>query len=87
MTADSWIIQSLGAENVRKSAEEAGRRRLRKALGVEGAAALSDDQLRFVANGLELRVFDLLDGDDTLAFVYSRVHGGRDTPVRIGNRQ
>src|ERR1017187_939329 len=29
----------------------------------------------------------LLDGDDTLAFVHSRVHGWRDTPVRIGNRQ
>jgi hypothetical protein len=29
----------------------------------------------------------LLDGDDTLALVYSRVHGRRDTPVRIGNRQ
>lgn len=64
MTADSWIIQSLGAEKVRKAVEEAGRRRLRKALGVEGAAAFSDHQLRFVANGLELRVFELLDGDN-----------------------
>jgi len=64
MTADSWIIQSLGAEKVRKAVEEAGRRRLRAALGVEGTAAFPDDQLRFVANGLELRVFDLLEGDD-----------------------
>lgn len=64
MTADSWIIQSLGAEKVRKAVEEAGRRRLRNALGVATAGEFPDDQLRFVANGLELRVFDLLEGDD-----------------------
>jgi len=64
VTADSWIIQSLGAEKVRKAVEEAGRRRLRNALGVAGAGEFPDDQLRFVANGLELRVFDLLEGDD-----------------------
>jgi len=64
VTADSWIIQSLGAEKVRKAVEEAGRRRLRKALGVAAAGGFPDDQLRFVANGLELRVLDLLEGDD-----------------------
>lgn len=64
MTADSRIIQSLGAEKVRKALEEAGRRRLRNALGVAGAGEFPDDQLRFVANGLELRVFELLDRDN-----------------------
>ena len=64
MTADSWIIQSLGAKKVRKAVEEAGLRRLGNALGVAGAGEFPDDQLRFVANGLELRVFDLLEGDD-----------------------
>lgn len=89
MTAESWIIQSLGAENVRKSAEEAGRRRLRKALGVEGAASFSDDQLRFVANGLELRVFDMLDADDAEvlqiaaaeAFQVARSLTGPEVPI------
>lgn len=64
MTADSWIIQSLGAEKVRKAVEEAGRRRLRNVLGLVGVGEFPDDQLRFVANGLELRVFDLLEGDN-----------------------
>jgi len=64
VTADSWIIQSLGAENVRRAVEEAGRRRLRHALGVEAVGEYPDDQLRFVANGLELRVFELLEGDN-----------------------
>ena len=64
MTADSWIIQSLGAEKIRRAVEEAGRRRLHRALGVEGAQEFPDDQLRFVANGLELRIFELLDGDN-----------------------
>ncbi|MBI2566066.1 MAG: DEAD/DEAH box helicase [Candidatus Schekmanbacteria bacterium] len=64
MTADSWIIQALGGEKVRKAVEEAGRRRLRNALGVDGAGEFPDDELRFVANGLELRVFGLLEGDN-----------------------
>lgn len=64
MTADSWILQSLGAEKIAGAAEEAGRRRIRRALSVEDARKLTDEQLRFVAHGLELRVFDLLEGDD-----------------------
>ncbi len=67
MTADSWILQSLGVEKVRKATEEAGRRRLQNALGVQAPGKLADDQLRFVANGLELRVFELLDADDANA--------------------
>jgi hypothetical protein len=63
MTADSWIRDSLGSEKVRNAIEEAARRRLRCALGVPVPERLSDDQLCFVASGLELRVYDLLDGD------------------------
>jgi hypothetical protein len=63
MTADSWIRDSIGAEKVRKAIGEAAGRRLRCALGVPGPAGLSDDQLRFVAGGLELRVYELLDGE------------------------
>ena len=68
MTADSWIVDSLGAENISKVTAEASRRRLHGALGVSGAQDFTDDQLRFVANGLELRVFELLDdeGPDAL---------------------
>lgn len=67
MTADSWIIQSLGAERIHKAVEEAGRRRIQNALSIPSAGELSDEQLRFVANGLELRVFELLDGENTEA--------------------
>ena len=61
MTADSWIIQSLGVDKVRGTEVEAARRRLHRALGIDGATDVTDDQLRFIANGLELRVFDLLE--------------------------
>lgn len=64
MTADSWIIQSVGVEKVRKAVEEAGRRRLLIALGAQGGQGVLDDRQRFVANSLELRVFELLDGED-----------------------
>ncbi|MHB1950426.1 MAG: DEAD/DEAH box helicase [Acidiferrobacteraceae bacterium] len=64
MTNDSWIRQALGVENIRKATEEASRRRLRSAFGLTGAGKLLDDELRFVANGLDLRVFELLFRDD-----------------------
>lgn len=67
MTADSWILDSLGVEKVHNAIEEAGRRRLRSALGVDEAAKLSDEQLRFVANGLELRAFELLEAESSEA--------------------
>ena len=64
MTSASWIVDSLGVEKVRHATTEAGRRRLRDALGIGGAGPLDDDDLRFVANALELRVAVLLnDGD------------------------
>jgi DEAD/DEAH box helicase/Helicase conserved C-terminal domain len=67
MTADSWIRDSLGAEKIRKATEEAGRRRLRSALGVGEPLQLADEQHQFVAHGLELRAFALLENEDVNA--------------------
>jgi superfamily II DNA/RNA helicase len=64
MTSDSWITQSIGVENVQRAVEEAGRRRIRDTLGIEEHVVIADKQLRFVADALELRVFDLLDSND-----------------------
>ena len=69
MTTDSWIVNSLGTENVRKATTEASRRRLQGALGIAGPTDFTDEQLRFIANGLELRVLDLLEDENTLALL------------------
>jgi len=63
MMADDWIIQALGEDRVREASTEAGRRRLYSSLGLSGGKRLSDEDLRFVVDGLDLRVFDLLDED------------------------
>lgn len=60
MTGD-WIVEALGENRVRQAETEAGRRRLHASLGVRGESWLGDQDLRFVAHGLELRVFDLLE--------------------------
>ena len=64
MTTDSWVVASIGEERVRNAATEAGRRRLQSALNIGESKQLSDEHLRFVANGLEIRVLDLLDNGD-----------------------
>lgn len=89
MTADAWIINSLGAEKVRKAITEASRRRIQDALGVEGNIDCTDEQLRFIANALELRVLDLLEDENSSAFISAsaeafqvmRVLPFRGTPV------
>ena len=89
MTAESWIVDSLGVEKVDRAAEEAGRRRLRDALGIGGAGDLDDEHLRFVANALELRVIVLLDEGDPAdlraaaaeAFQVARVLPHEGTPT------
>lgn len=73
MTADSWILESLGADKIREATEESARRRLRSALGADGGAPLSDERMQFVANALELRAFRLLDGDDAEALRHASV--------------
>lgn len=45
--------------------DEAARRRLASTLGVDVHTPVSDDKLRFISDALELRVFDLLESDDT----------------------
>ena len=61
MTAADWIVDSLGAERVRNATTEASRRRLRGTLRIDEPEQPSNDQLGFIANALELRVFDMLD--------------------------
>lgn len=63
MTTDSWIVDSIGDERIRDATAEASRRRLRDALDIAESGQLTDEQLRFIANGLEIRVFDLLEGE------------------------
>ena len=99
MTSASWIVDSLGVEKVRHATTEAGRRRLRDALGIGGTGRFDDHHFRFVANALELRVTVLLDDGDpedlraaaAEAFQVARVlpHGGTPTEtaqslVRLG---
>jgi hypothetical protein len=64
MSTDSWIRQSLGVERVQQALEEARRQRSPSAPGRRGSGCISAAQLRFIADSLELQVFDLLDGDD-----------------------
>ena len=64
MNSGAWILESLGVERARLATTEAGRRRLQDALGTNETAGLDDNQLRFVANALELRVTVLLDEGD-----------------------
>lgn len=65
MNDNHWILASISADKMREVHEEVARRRLASALGVRLQTLVSDDNLRFVANALELRVFDLLESDDT----------------------
>ncbi len=89
MNVDSWIIHSLGAEKLRNATTEAWRRRLQDTLSITETKQLSDQRLRFIANALELRVFDLLsDGSSEdlriaaeEAFQIARVLPHADGPI------
>ena len=91
MTADSWISASIGQEKIHNALTESGRRRLQSTLRIDQAAQLDDQHLRFVADGLELGVFDLLDAEnaDELrvaaaeAFQIARVLPRSGTPVDV----
>lgn len=64
MTDTGWIAQSLGNERIARAAEEAGRRRIRHAFGMSPANDTNEAQLKFIASGLELRVFAALESED-----------------------
>ena len=89
MTTDSWIVDSIGKEKVRDATTEAGHRRLLGALSIDESKQPSDEHLRFIANGLEIRVFDLLDGGSSEelgtaaaeVFQIARVLPRPDTPI------
>ena len=89
MNSGTWIVDSLGKEKVLRAEAEVARRRLHAALGMDGERHLTDSQLRFISNGLELRVLELLrsrDSDDLRtaaaeAFQASRILPRPDAPV------
>lgn len=59
----SWIIDSIGTDNVRAAVDESSRRRLRSAFGSTDQK-LPEEKLQFAIGALELRVFELLEQDD-----------------------
>ena len=61
---ESWIVAALGVEKVREATEEAVRRRSPAAARARSDSHLDDDQLRFVANALELDMLDAIRHDD-----------------------
>jgi hypothetical protein len=63
-TSDSWIVQALGPERLEIAGFEATRRRIHQALAIGHTDVLSEDELKFVANSLELRVYELFDAED-----------------------
>ena len=89
MNSGGWILDSLGRDKVSTAEKEIARRRLHSALGLAGNQDLTDRELRFISNGLELRVLELLGSErpDELraaaaqAFQASRVLPRPDAPV------
>lgn len=71
MTTDDWIVESLGRDEVAGVVEDASRRRLRRSLDSTLRPRRSDEQLGFVAGGLELRVIELLDDDSVQALRFA----------------
>jgi len=70
MNGGSWILDSIGADKMRTAHDEATRRRLASTLGIAvdtPVSVVDIDKLRFVASALELRVFELLESNDTNA--------------------
>jgi hypothetical protein len=93
MTSPGWISDAFGPKRLAEAWTEASRRRLYKSLGLSGVGRLGDDDLRFIADGLELQVFDLLeegDGHDGLCraaaetFQIARVLPWPEDPLRTG---
>jgi len=63
----AWILDSLGPERLEGARTEVSRRLLREALATGSReGAITDQDLRFVADGLELAVLDAMDQEDGL---------------------
>jgi hypothetical protein len=63
MTEISWVTKALGSEEIEQASIEASRRRLHVAFGISDGVKVADDNLRFVANAIELLVFDLIEDE------------------------
>ena len=61
MTPGNWVTKPVGDAEMRRTREEAVRRRLRSALGIHLTAQIGEADLRFVIGALELRVVRLLE--------------------------
>ena len=59
--AGPWIAKPLGEDKVHRAETESARRRLYAALAISGRKQLTNAQLAFVSNGLELQTIDLLE--------------------------
>lgn len=66
MTAGNGLRTVVGEERLKQTATEVSRRRLTNALS-ESAQATDDQDLEFVANALELQLFDALDDEGRVA--------------------
>ncbi len=65
MNGASWILNAIGEEKIRAAEQLAARIRLTEALVGAEVLEVPQEELRFVADALELQVFTLLDSDDT----------------------
>lgn len=91
MSTNSWVIESLGADKITDAETEAGRRRVNQAFGVDGITKVSDEQLRFIKNGLELHAFTLLEREESeelrsaafKAFQVGRMVPPKGSPVEV----
>ncbi|MCY4226617.1 MAG: DEAD/DEAH box helicase [Gammaproteobacteria bacterium] len=63
MTAVAWLRATIGEERFRQTSTEVSRRRLTNALGSPTQTTDNQD-LQFVANALELQLFDALDEEE-----------------------
>lgn len=63
MSAGAWLRTAVGEDRLRETTTEASRRRLAQALESPSSSAMDEEELRFIANALELQVFDCLDDD------------------------
>lgn len=65
MNGGSWILDSIGNDKMLEVRKETARRRLSYVLEAEVQGYLPDEKLRFISNALELRVYTLLESEDT----------------------